>query len=517
MKRRSFLRHAIHSIAVPGVVGSMGFSMPSGRSMQNLLRLAADSDKALVMVFLEGGNDGLNTLIPLNRLSQLNKLRPHVALKEAELLALNKSDTALHPSLQGLKNLYDENRLQIIQNVGYPEQNFSHFRSTDIWMSGSESNQIVSSGWAGRNLEIDFPGYPDEFPNEDMEDPLSVEIGYGSSLLFQGVGSSMSVTLNSVDSFYELVENIEQEAPDSPAGDKLKYIRLIEKQSQLYGERIVDIASKVNNHVQYPSNNYLADQLKVVSKLIAGGSRTPLYLVRIGGFDTHDSQVEEENHSIGEHANLLTQLDEGISAFMSDLELHGVDDKVLGMTFSEFGRRVVSNASLGTDHGSAAPMFFFGNKVRGGVLGSNPVIDSQMTYYDNLSYQYDFRQLYGSVLEQWFGVDAGTRSNVLFNDFDTLDIIGEPILSAETRSKINALMVYPNPLNGMATVQFDGDGNSVSISLVDLQGRSIAEIFSGISKPGINKINWNSTSIQPGRYFILKRTKSGREVFSVTK
>lgn len=485
--------------------------------MAQLLRLAAESDKVLVMIYLEGGNDGLNTVVPLNYLSELNAVRPHVVLQESDLLPLQQSEVALHPSLPDLQRLYDESRLQIIQNVGYPAQNYSHFRSTDIWMSGSDSNELVSSGWAGRHLENQFPGYPEAYPNEEMEDPLSVEIGYGSSLLFQGVESSMSMTLSSVDDFYRLVENEEQEAPDNQAGDQLKYIRVIARQSQLYGERVVEIAEKVNNHVPYPSGNYLADQLKVVSKLIAGGSRTPLYMVRLGGFDTHDSQVRGDDHSAGEHADLLSTLNDGISAFMKDLELHGMEDKVLGMTFSEFGRRIISNASLGTDHGAAAPMLFFGNAVKGGVVGSNPVIDTGMTYDDNLHWEYDFRQLYGSVLEQWFGIDSTLRSDVLFKEFNTVPIIGEDAILGTEPPVVKDLFVFPNPLNGQATVQFQGNNSAVSIELIDLQGKKVDQIYRGNAEATVNKISWNTSGLSPGRYFVILRSELGNRVFGVVK
>lgn len=517
MKRRSFLRHAVHSLAVPGVVGSLGFSMPSGRSMQNLLRLAADTDKVLVMIFLEGGNDGLNTIIPLDRLSQLNAVRPHVMLDEDDILPLQQSSIGLHPSLPDLKTLYDESRLQIVQNVGYPDPNYSHFRSTDIWMSGSDANQLVSSGWAGRHLETQYPGYPEAFPNDDLKDPLSVEIGYGSSLLFQGIGSATSVTLNNVDSFYELVDNIEQAAPDTPAGEKLKFVRLIARQSQQYGERIVEVASQVKNHVEYPSNNYLADQLKVVSKLIAGGSRTPLYMVRLGGFDTHDSQVDPNDHSQGEHADLLKLLNDGIAAFMKDLEYHKVDDRVLGMTFSEFGRRIVSNASLGTDHGAAAPVIFFGNAVKGGVVGSNPVVESNMGYDDNLPHEIDFRQLYGSVLEQWFGIDSGVRSSVLMNDFSTIEIIGEGGILSTVEPPENNFIAYPNPLKGSATIEFIENGTPVSIDLIDVQGKKVQDIYRGASVNGRNSISWNTNHLSKGRYFLVLKSERKSQVFGVVK
>lgn len=517
MKRRSFLRHSFHAAAVPGVLGSMGFGMVQGNSMSRLLQQASDSGKVLVMIFLDGGNDGLNTVIPRDRFSELEVLRGDLGLKEDQVLNLAESQVALHPALDGLRDLYHEGRFQIVQNVGYADQNFSHFRSTDIWMSGSDSDEQLTTGWTGRYLTDIYDDYPESYPNEDMADPLSVEIGYGSSLLFQGPNAVTSVTVNNVQSFYELLDNVEQEAPDTAAGDKLKFIRLIARQSQLYGQRIVDVASKVNNHVPYPGDNYLADQLQVVSKLIAGGSRTPLYLVRLGGFDTHDAQVLANDNTQGEHADLLKMLNDAIVAFMNDLEFHGLGDNVLGMTFSEFGRTILANASNGTDHGSAAPMFFFGNAVKGGVTGNNPVLDSSMSYEDNLDHEFDFRQLYASVLSQWFDADAGLSNRVLLKDYQTLEIIGESTILDTPANHFEDFKVFPNPVKDIATIQFTGNQEMVSVDVLDMRGSKVETLHRGRSKPGPNTISWNAYKLQPGRYFVLLTLGKERKVFSVIK
>ncbi|MEQ8583163.1 MAG: DUF1501 domain-containing protein [Marinoscillum sp.] len=514
MRRRSFLRHVSHSLAVPGVLGAMGFRMPGPNSLTSLLRMAADTDRVLVMIFLEGGNDGLNTIIPMDQLSALNKVRPHVIMPENKLLTLSDADVAFHPSFDGLKSLYEENRFQVIQNVGYPQQNYSHFRSTDIWMSASDSNELVNSGWTGRFLSDSYPGYPESFPNVDMTDPLSIEIGYGSSLLFQGPQSSMSMVISDPDFFYDLIENEEREVPDTPAGEKLKYVRLIAKQSQQYGEVVKTAASKVKNQATYPQT-YIAQQLKIVSRLIAGGLRTPLYMVRLGGFDTHDAQVEGSDHTKGEHATLLKDLNDGIMAFMKDLEMQGTDDKVIGQTFSEFGRRIVSNASLGTDHGAAAPMFFFGNAVMGGVTGTNPTISSNSKYDDNLEWEFDFRQIYASVLEQWLG--APSTQDFLFGDFETVSIIGEREKTLAAQSpEGRGLLVYPNPLNGRATIQVDTVAEPVAIDLIDISGKHIESIYRGsISKD--QQIDWETYQLRPGKYFVTVRGQHTRRVFPVVK
>jgi len=514
MKRRSFIRHVSHSLAVPGVLGAMGFRMPGPNSLASLLRMAADQDRVLVMIYLEGGNDGLNTVIPLDQLSVLNKVRPHVILPESKLLNLSDSDVALHPSLTGLKSLYDENRLQVIQNVGYPEQNYSHFRSTDIWMSASDAGELVNSGWTGRYLNDAYPGYPESFPNDEMTDPLAVEIGYGSSLLFQGPHSPMSMVISDPKFFYDLVDAEELPAPDTPAGDKLKYVRIIAKQSQSYGAVVKEAASKVSSQAEFPQTS-IGQQLKIVSQLIAGGLRTPLYMVRMGSFDTHDAQVEASDHTTGEHADLLKELNDGIMAFMQDLEKHGTDDKVVGMTFSEFGRRIVSNASLGTDHGAAAPMFFFGNAVTGGVTGENAAISSSATYEDNLEWKFDFRQVYASVLKQWMGTDSTVSQSILSGDYETLQIIGKKASPLSAKKTERSLWVYPNPIEGLVSVQINAAHQSVNIDLIDMSGRTIKNIYRGATFN--SPIQWDSSGLAAGKYFVVMRGENIRETFPVVK
>ena len=516
MKRRQFIKHVGHSLAVPGLVGSLGIGSASARSMQRLLRMATEGDKVLVVIYLDGGNDGLNTVIPLNRLDELNAVRPDVMLSDSVMLPLPDADLALHPSLQGLHSLYTQNKLGIIQNVGYPEQNYSHFRSSDIWMSASDAHEVISSGWMGRYLDQEFSGFPDGYPNDDMPDPVSVEIGYGSSMLFQGPTSLMSMVINNTNDFHRLLDGTEEEAPDTAAGDRLKHVRAVARLSQLYGQRVVDAANQAGNQLSYPDFD-LANNLSIISRLISGGLKTPIYMVRIGGFDTHSDQVKDEDTATGTHAELLQQVNDGITRFMEDLEHLGIGDKVIGMTFSEFGRRIVSNASKGTDHGAAAPLFIFGNKVKGGVLGSNPVVDTGMTYEDNLPMEYDFRQVYSSVLEQWFGTDESQRDTVLFKDFETLDLIGDPVISGLNPDKKSLVNIYPNPLNGAAKIEYISDGKEMNISVMDLQGRLIETIRSGKYPIGKQIIQWNTSGLKEGRYFVLFRSRNIQFTKSVVK
>ncbi|MCV9386303.1 DUF1501 domain-containing protein [Reichenbachiella ulvae] len=517
MKRREFLRHACHTMAVPGLMSTIGLNQVNGQSLQRFLQLAAETDRVLVMIFLEGGNDGLNTVVPLNHLSELNSVRPHVILPDNSLHELAGAEVGLHPALDGLASLYKENRLQIIQSVGYENQNYSHFRSTDIWMSGSDSTEVIPSGWSGRFLDQTFPGYPEVYPTDTMKDPLSVEIGFGSSLLFQGPNASMSMTMSNPESFYNLIENRDDPAPDTPAGDRLQYVRLIARQSQQYGEVVKSAAEKVNNQLAYPETD-LANQLKIVSRLIAGGLKTPMYMVRLGGFDTHDAQVEDGDHTTGEHATLLKTLNDAIMAFMADMEHLQIADRVLGMTFSEFGRRIVSNASLGTDHGSAAPMFFFGNHLNGGVLGQNPNIHTGQTYEDNLEMQYDYRQLYASVLDQWFGADSSVLNATLYRGYDTLPIISDGVLNApQTSGSFAEPLLFPNPVKEYATLSFSVRHNPVSVSMMSIDGRLIRKMHRGSFPLGTNRLSIDVRGLRTGQYLLVMTDGRNKQALNLIK
>lgn len=507
MKRRNFLKYTSAGVVVPSIVGGLGAKALGLSPLTSALNNSPANDKVIVLVYLNGGNDGLNTVVPLDQLSKLNNARPHVILPESKLLNLEGTTVGLHPSMSGLKNLYDEDRLQIVQGVGYPNQDFSHFRSTDIWMSGSDANQVINSGVPGRYLGYEFPNYPVEYPNSDMPDPLAIEIGWNSSLLFQGPTASMGMVINSTDDFYGLVGGEVEAAADTNAGERIEYIRLIAQQSQVYGEVIKDAAAKVTSQGNYPETD-LAQQLKIVARLIAGGLKTKLYMVQLGGFDTHETQVMAGDNTQGSHAELLATLSDGISAFMKDCDGLGVSDRVMGMTFSEFGRRIISNASNGTDHGAAAPQFLFGNHVNSTVLGENPIIPENAMYDDNLEMQHDFRQLYASLFQQWLCVDASDTNDFMLDNFSTIQVTSTSVCSPTNTHDINQLAgksilhLAPNPVVDFTRIEFVSTGAPVAITLFNVQGKQVAELMKGSFPEGKHYFDWNASTLPTGNYFI---------------
>ncbi len=525
MKRRHFLKYSAAGVVIPSFINGFQLkAMASSPMLQALQQTMTQTDRVLVMIQLGGGNDGLNTVIPIDQYDNLTIVRPQVVLPENELLSLSGNDAVgLHPAMTGLQQLYNNEKLKIIQAVGYPNQNYSHFRSTDIWMSGSDEDEYLLSGWAGRYLNGEYPNFPYDYPNESMTDPLAIEIGYSQSFVFQGPLTTMAVTLSNADSFYNLVNGINDPVPNTPAGEQLEYVRLISKQSNAYGEVMINAFNSTVNMVTYPDNNELAQQLKIVARMIAGGLKTRIYLVHIDGFDTHDSQVDYNDHTVGEHANLLRNLSEAISVFQSDIEALSLDDKVIGMTFSEFGRRTISNLSGGTDHGAAAPMFMFGTSIAGGVLGENPIIPADATEDTNVAMQHDFRSVYATILKEWFCIAENELSQTLFQSYDDLplfnniDCISTGIHHSNQHAGTALLTVLPNPVLNEATIEITSLGGLLHLALYDVSGRYLQSIFNANIAIGNHRITHDFSNLNAGLYYLHYQQGATKQVIKIIK
>jgi uncharacterized protein (DUF1501 family) len=438
MNRRDFLKRAAPVTAVPFTVNGLRLAAFGNEQPQTANPGAgAALDRVLVLIQLSGGNDGLNTVIPLDQYAAYSNLRKNIALPEDRVLRLTAS-TGLHPAASGMKALYDSGRLCIVQGVSYPNPNFSHFRAMDIWLTASDYNQYLSSGWMGRYLDYEFPDSPSDYPNDFMQDPPAIQIGSVVSQGFQGPSQSMAIAIQDPGAFYQLVSGSssggQDQPPDTPAGIELAFIREVAFQSVQYAGRVKMAADRAaNKSALYPPSgqNALADQLKIVARLIAGGLKTRAYLLSMGGFDNHSNQVAASDTTTGTHATLLGRLSAAMLAFQDDLEILGCDHRVLAMTFSEFGRRAASNSSLGTDHGTAAPLFLMGRAVRGGIVGAHPSLADLSS--GNLKMQIDFRSVYASVLTQWFGCGAAEMRAVLDRDFQSVDLVYRPSMLSRRR------------------------------------------------------------------------------------
>lgn len=526
MKRRVFLKNTVPAAAIlPAVVNGYSVKAFTGNSplLQALMNPAIDTDHVLVIVQLNGGNDGLNMVIPVSAYSSYYNARTNIAIPENKILALNGyTKTGLHPAMTGMQTLYNENKLNIVQSVGYPSPNFSHFRATDIWMSGSDSDQVVNTGWAGRYLGTEYPNYPTGYPNDTMPDPLAVQIGSITSLALQGPSMNMGMSITNPTSFYNLINNVLDTAPDNPMGYELTYVRTIANQTNQYAIRIQGAANLVTQQAAYPTNNSLADQLKIVARLVKGGLKTRIYMVSYGGFDTHASQTDATDTSIGNHANLLKNVSDAIKAFADDCQFLGVQDRVVGMTFSEFGRRIKSNSSMGTDHGAAAPMFLFGKQVIPGVTGNNPTIPGGSTVNDNIPMQYDFRSIYASILEKWFCVPSATLQTILFRNFQSLNIINNASCSTTSDDPNQAageelITNYPNPFTESTTIKFKTKGGHTLVQVIDMLGRVIRTLTDKDYTPGTYNVTFDSGPLPTGVYYARLQNGPTQQVRSMLK
>lgn len=518
MKRRDFLRTALPSATIlPSLLG--GFSIKayaqSSPLVQALMGTSTETDHVLVLVQLTGGNDGLNMVIPKENYSLYYNARTNIAIPENKILNLNGTlKSGLHPSMTGLQTLFNDGKLSIIQAVGYPSPSFSHFRATDIWMTAADSNVELSSGWAGRYLNSEYPNFPNGYPNSTMTDPLAIQIGSITSLTLQGPEVSMGMSISSTSSFYSLLSGVQDAAPDTPWGKELSYVRLVTRQTQQYSDIIKAAADRVPIQGTYPvaGSNDLADQLKIVARLIKGGLKTRVYMVSTGSFDNHSGQVNTTDTTIGTHANLLKRVSDGIKAFMDDLKGLGVEDRVVGLTFSEFGRRIKSNANAGTDHGAAAPLFVFGKYVTPGILGNNPMIPTNTGVNDNIPMQYDFRSVYASVLTDWFCLKSNDLLGVMNNKtFQPLPLIANAScnsvlaitgLTDVLRASGDQLIInYPNPFVENTKITFKTKGGHTLIQIMDTTGRVIGVLTDKEYPPGTYNLDFNSGPLPTGAYY----------------
>lgn len=427
MKRRNFLR-SLPVLTLPSIIPGMSMHAYASRSLLNMLPVI-ETDKVLVMIQFAGGCDGLNVVFPRDQYTNLANARSNIIIPESSILGLDgNAVTGLHPKLAEIRNMYNEGNVSIVQSVAYANQNFSHFRSSDIWMSGSDSNEVLSTGWGGRYLEQEYPGAPNGYPNAEMPDPLAIQIGNSVSQVFWGNDGVLGYSLENTNSFYNLVNGVQDSAPDSYYGDELTYIRQVALTANAYATSIQNASNNVTQQYSgYPSSNSLADHLKIVARLIKGGLKTRLYLVTLNGFDTHSNQSNTGDPTNGAMPNILEKFSKAVYAFHEDLKFLQVDGRVLGMTFSEFGRRVRSNASVGTDHGIASPLFLFGTNVNGGVVGNNPVIPTVTDTNTNVPMQFDYRQVYSTVLKDWFCAPASEINGVFDDTWLTLPLVNPSV------------------------------------------------------------------------------------------
>jgi uncharacterized protein (DUF1501 family) len=514
MKRRDFLRNtSLASLSLPFI--SNGFSMQA--ISKELFEYSKNAeDRVLVLIRMNGGNDGLNMVFPIDQYANLMVQRPNILIPQNQLLNLT-SDVALHPKMTGMQQMFNNGKLSVIQNVGYPEANRSHFRSMDIWTTGA-LNINQTSGWLGRYFDATYPNFPADYPNLNFPDPFAISMGSEVSTTCQGLMGNFSHAVN--DPFNTsnlLLTNVTNDG--TYYGSHIEYISTLINQTNEYGTAISSSANAGNSLSNlYDPLNPLAVQLKYIAQMISGGLKTKVYIVNIGGFDTHDSQVDQNSLADGSHASLLEMISDAVAAFQNDLQLLGLEERVAGMTFSEFGRQIASNGSYGTDHGDAAPIMLFGSCVNSGIIGPNPTIDSQINEQAGVPMQIDFRNVYASILRDWFEAPEPSIQALFEQNITYLDVLsGCSVGLAEQEAQNQKPLTYPNPTPSNTTLRFQAKGEQYQIYIVDQQGKAIAQAFDGQLATGKQELAMETSKLPSGHYYFLITSTSMRELVAFQK
>jgi uncharacterized protein (DUF1501 family) len=506
MKRRNFIQLTASASAL-SLLPTEVFALFKSAGMTSCPNVNA---KKIVLVQLSGANDGLNSVVPLNQYDIYAALRPNIKLNNAGQTngVINLDSTlplanqiGLHPSLTGFKSLYDRGLMRVVQGVGYASQDKSHFKSTDLWLTGGDgtsANNNIDSGWIGRFLE----NYYSNFLTANF--PLGIQLGSSdNSLGFHGeVEHGMSININGQDpaGFYSVLNGLggapPSTIPNSEYGDLIRFIMASDAETNLYAQSISNAFSAGTNssNVTYPVTS-LANQLKTVAKFISGGLQTKVYLVKIGGFDTHDIQVASNTTThLGTHANLLTQVSEAINSFITDLNNQNLGDDVIAVPFSEFGRKAGENGNLGTDHGEIAPMFVFGKSINPGVSGTNINLSEAVSAnnFQVQTVQHDYRRVFSTILQDWFGTSNQTLDLTFYNNTTNQGYANSKVsnlikventvpsgcysnnlLSTNDFGNRNDIVVYPNPT--VETVNINSINNSINVvSVYSLDGKLVA-------------------------------------------
>jgi uncharacterized protein (DUF1501 family) len=478
----------------------------AGTSVLQQLR-QNESDRVLVMIQLSGGNDGLNTIIPVTNDFYYNA-RPTIAIPGNEAIAMT-SDFAMNAAMAPLESTFGNGDMAVVQGVGYPSHSLSHFQSTDVWVTGNELSALGDSGWSGRSLEHMYP----DSQSDPLSYPLAMQIGGNSPLLFHGLDSQMGMSLLNVELFSQIAGTgkvfDEVNVPAGPVGNELAFVRSIANDSYLYASAIQDAAAIGTNDVEYPDTT-LGRNLAVISQMIKGQLGTRIYHVNLSGFDTHSNQI-------GRHTGLFDNLSRSVSAFLQDLEVTGHQDDALVMTFSEFGRRINQNGSAGTDHGTAAPLFLFGSGVNGGMYGEHPDL-GDVDKSGNMKFTTDFRRVYASVLNDWFGITDENVATVLGSEFDIIPFVSNPsTVATDTPSIPSGFSLsqnYPNPFNPTTRIGFTLDQpGQTRLEVFDIAGRKISSIVNAPLGIGHHEVEFNASGLASGAYLYRLQTPAG----SITK
>ncbi len=512
MKRRDFLRKGIQigmaANALPLLVGGIPKQVfgKGGLGPSTL----ADNGQILVMLQLSGGNDGLNCLVPITN-PTYTSIRPTLRINypSVKLNPLpDHGSLAMHDSLPKIFDLYKTGRMTILQNVGYANPEFSHFRGTDIVQTCTDSNIYKSTGWVGRLLSEQNPSF-DISSVAAGSDPLAIHFTRIVSNLYHAKSGDMGIPVFQLPDPTTKSYHDYDPIPANPnlAYQSLDYVRGVQHETEVYNSTLANRSITANKTV-YP-DTLLGQQLASVAQLIASGSKTRIYIVTQNGYDFHSDLLTGQ-------ASRHTDLDNSVAAFQNDLEAFGVADNVITMTYSEFGRRPAENGS-GTDHGSSYPLFVIGTRVKYTILGNDPDLDNLI--YDNLNYdqRHDFRNVYATMMSEWLGVDDTTIHKVLTQSgTDTFSTNAQwtklglfkdkPVkaVAAAAGSRFGFMMMqnYPNPVTNSTTIEFAlPAATPVTLGIFNTAGQEVARPVEGTLNEGNHRVEFRPEGLPSGRYF----------------
>lgn len=505
--RRTFLKNL--GLATGGATLLGGLPVKAlGLSPLTALLSGGIEERALVIIRLAGGNDGLNTIVPLYEYGTYINNRPNVGIPQNQLINLNGA-FAMPQYMQALNPLWQEGQMKAVHGVGYPEQNLSHFRSSDIWDSASDSNVVDDSGWLGRFILNQYP----DFVNDPPTVPPAIQIGnYGAILFNDEGGSSLSYSVTEPQELEQLAQSGQLfdtiNLPDCYFGEQLGFVRTVTNNTFRYAESIANAYAASSNAVEYGGN--LGYQLSLVARMVKGNLGTKLYLVSIGSFDTHAGQGNT-------HPVLMNEVATQVKNFFDDLSAGGRAQDVLCMTVSEFGRRLDENGSAGTDHGAAAPMLLFGPGLNGsGFVGSHPSLD-ELDAAGNLIFTTDFRQVYATLLENWLCLNPADVDEVLGNSFNRLDLgldcIATSASSPAPGSRLKAEILYQG--DGSIAIQYYlPNAGNVQLQVLDMMGRPVETLASGYQLFGTHQAVFRPSRRLPASGMYVAFLRAGKQAVS---
>lgn len=547
MKRRNFLKIFPAASVTPFVVNGHPLRAFANSHMAKLLNSCDGvEDRVLVLIQLKGGNDGLNTIIPIEQYDTYANLRPTIRIKESDYINLDgtlaiNDQVGVHPSFAKIKELYDKGWAAIIQGVGYESMNQSHFKGTDLWLTGGDgtiANNNIKSGWMGRALQAFFPDVMGN-PTSNMPDPLGIQVGdpttstgFHTETEHQNV---INLSGQDASGFYSLIQTIGGapilNVPDSEHGDELEYIMGVEQSTSLYAQRISDVFNAGSNFLTtYPTtnpNSRFAPQLQTVARLIKGGCKTKIYLCQLGGFDTHNAQVDGGNTAQGDHAGLLLELAETIKAFFDDLEGLGLADQVTACTFSEFGRCAKENGSDGSDHGTLAPMLVFGKNIAAGAKGTNVNLSNLTNDNQLQGAQFDYRQVFTTLLQDWLGASENVLTETMFNGYSKMNLVDSAFVvnpdcylpmmvgTSQAFKAENPITLFPNPANIQVEVGFTNNASAFEARLtLHSLGGSLVSAASVRVEQDANVFFLDVSQLPPATYFVRLESKQNGRAFT---